>query len=397
MNFLNDYKDFIGNFTFKKCPFENIPFHVTSNGCCLGVINDIQYHIFKKIPYTIDSDSRPITLLFQEWPVTYHIAPYCKEPNYIRLMTQLNPNSEYMTSLLVNNKSVMSFLQRHMSKYLTEILPLLNNYNPPVFTNEPITHNAIQNNVDSEILDDMVMRQNTTGHQQLRAQINNNNDDAINHTPFMIYLNSLRIEKLVHLHPLCIFDTAILNLQEKILCFLKPTQITHSFEDFLIFFRSILFEMIYEYSKSDDCKTAFLQNPRKLKVKTLCHAEFFTTKRHIPPEFKCVASTPSACPHINDNIQENGKVIIRPTKTLCHFLIEKYLQDYPDDHQINTILGFKCRFQDQNLSDDKNLAKEKIFAFYNIFSKTNNIHRMCIPDQYLTVDWFKWVISNMHI
>lgn len=386
-----DYDDFLNNFTFQTCPFEKSPLHMTTNGCCLGINNGTQYHIFKKIPYALDSNNKPLSVIFENNLITYYISPYCKEPNYIRLMTQLNSEYEYMTSLLTTNKSVLSFLQRHMYKYFVEILPRMNNYLQPAFNSENITQNAIPYE-NQNPFENFVLNQDSNNSQiQLRTRAIT--DDQ---TPFMIYINSLMLEQLQHLHPLCIFDVAILKLQQKVLCYLKPVQLTHSFYDFLVFYRSILFEIIYAYAKTDDCKKTLIENPRKLKVRSLCHAEYFTSERNTPPEFKCVASTEAACPHINDNLLPNGKVPLTVSKTLCSFLIQKYIADYSDS-QINTLLGFRCRFQDQLVTDNKNGAKEKLFAFYNIFSKTNNIHRMCVPDQYLTADWLKWVISIMHI
>lgn len=397
MKFLREYKDFIQNFTFKQCPFEKQPIHVTANGCCIGIYDNVQYHIFKKIPHAIDVDGQSIARLFEEYPIKYIISPYCFEPNFIRIMTQLSPDSEYVTSLFTTNIDVMLFLQRHMFRYLAEILPRLNAYVVPSFPNDIITQNAIQNYNNNNILDNLMLNENaelSIYQPQLKTKITN---DDLEHTPFMRYVNGLMVERLVHMHPLCIFDMAILNLNEKIACYLKPTQITESFADFVRYFRAILFEIIYEYAKSSDCKQAYLDNPRKLKVKTLCHAEFFTTKRHTPPEFRCVASSAAACPHINDIIMADGKVPLKPNNNLCVFLIRKYIEDYPDDNKINTLFGFRCRFQDHDLSGDRNEPKEKIFAFYNIFTKTNNIHRMCIPDHYLSTDWFKWVISLLHL
>lgn len=394
MKFLNNFNDQLQHLSFKECPFANIPLHITTNGCCIGVDTNTQYHIFKKIPYTLNMQNNPITKLFENSSIIYDIAPYCREPNYIRLITPLSSEYEYITSLFTTNNSVLLFLQRHLYQYFVDILPRLNDYTIPFISPNVFINNAIQNNnTANNPLENLTITNTTTNRIQWQTQTDNTGDL----TPFMNYIYSLELEKFNHLHPLCIFDTAILNFNEKLLFFMKPTQITFMFPDFLKYFRAIFFEIIYEYAKSKDCKTSFQNNPRKLKVKTLCHAGFFITKRHTPPEFKCVASSIEACPHINDNLLPNGKVPLLSTDTLCHYLIQKYIQDYPDDNQINSILGFRCKFQDLNLDDDKQHAKEKIFAFYNIFSKTNNIHRMCIPDKYLTVDWFKWVISLFHM
>lgn len=384
MKFLRNYRDFLDITNESECPFQNSLIHKTDNGCCLIIHNNIYYHVFKKIRNSLDCELQPVAKIFEKGDVSYAISPYFEDPQYVRLISTIGIDCSYVTSFFNNHGSVLLFLQRHIYEYFVTILPILNDYPPPIFSfsTQQVTMNAISENYLESL--------NVIGNNRLRRQV-----EEANLTPFMIYLNNLKLEELNHIHPLGIFDVAATS--ERKIIYLRPTLIIPIFDDFVRFYRAIIFEIIYEYAKSDECKKAYENNPRKLKVKTLCHAEYFTTKRQTPPEFKCVAATAEACPHINDNIGPNGKVPLIQRDTLCTFLIQKYVDDYPDYNQINSILDFRCKFQDLDNKDDKVDAKVKIFAFYNIFNKTSGMHRMCIPDRYLSVNWFKWAISLIQI
>lgn len=353
----------------------------------------------------MDIYNNPLTKLFATTEVVYEASPYCYEPQYIRLVTAFGINYQYVMELFQNSDSVLSFLQRHMFRYFCEILPKINDYSPPIFSIGSYVNNITTPAIANNDIDDLVFNNNRTimrinhppGNSLVTVSTTNPDEAIANLSPFMIYLNSIQIDRLIHMHPLSLFDCALVNSNIVNLFYMQPTQIVPTFREFVSYYRAILFEILYEYAKSDECQKLFQNNPRKLKVKTVCHAEYFTSKRQTPPEFKCVASSADACPHINENILPNGKVPLQPGQTLCTFLIQKYIQDYPDYNQINSVLKFRCRFQDQKLQNNKNVAKERIYGFYNIFSKTNNIHRMCLPDRYLSVDWLKWALSLIQI
>lgn len=386
MKFLKNFNDFTENYTFLQCPFEKEFIHSTNNGCSIIMNRDNTfYHMFKKIPITNNSDNEPISKIFENEFISYQIAPYYQESNMIRLITPVTSAYTHITSFFNNNNAILTFLQRHFYRYFCEILPKLNNYIPPLFV-----HQHQQQNINAAA--DILLQ--PIGDDGNRYRIRENNSADALETPYERYINAINLTSMYHMHPLCIFD--LISNDHDVLVHLKPTQLSRSFNEFIIVMRAVFFEIIYTYSKSEECLREYKLNPRKLKVKNICHAEFFTSSRHIPPEFKCAATSPASCPHINDVLQSNGHVRLTPNTPLCHFLIKKLLQDYPDENKINSVLGFKCRFQDQDLAttpENRNVTKERLFAFYNIFSRVSNIHRLCIPDQYLSEDWLKWLIT----
>lgn len=189
--------------------------------------------------------------------------------------------------------------------------------------------------------------------------------------------------------------------------FLRPCSIVRSWQVFLEGWRNQIMGVVRSLAASsmEEVK-ALICTQDKLREKKICAASTFISSRSVVQEFRCSAKTAADCPHIRNAINKQSKLLVLSADVvLCQFLLYEYLQNY-DDGVVNNTFGFKCQFAVALPSAtghshvyNRNIdhAHANVSIFQGLVGRHSNLHRMCIPQRYLTIDWFRWTLKLLNI
>lgn len=392
MQFLQNFEDGLDEMFQqpKMCKFLSSILHVSDHGCCILETGDGRvFHAFKKLPITLAMDGVPVHSIYEQQPPNrvYTMTPYKNNAGYFRLLTEITAeHAGYFTSLCDTRDELMHALQRHLTKYIICDLPKL-------------TGVAVTTEEEGQTAADGGMG---NGRRNLLTR-----EHQTEPTAAVKYLRKLNLDTCPNLNPFCLFDLAMLAFSdgETTARYLRPTTLTSTFPEFLHLYRAVLFEVIRQYAESDECLDEYNMMAKSVRDRSVCSARVFTEKRNITPELKCLSSTAASCPHIQAHMQSGRLSLFKPEK-ICHFLVDKLLDDY-DETEINTVLGFKCCFQedsplpgnDANASKLANvhMAKLRVFACTKLIGRRVKIHRLCLPSEYLTAEWYLWTLSILGV
>lgn len=395
MQFLENFKDGLDEMFQQpqQCRFLSSVLHASDNGCCILESADGRvFHAFKKLPITLSVEGVPVHSIYEKNPAkkVYTMTPYKNNAGYFRFITEITADHiDYFLSLCDTRENLIYALRRHLTKYIIRDLPKLTGVE-----------------VSSDNMSDTIAAPVDTDESGRRSLITRENQTE--QSLALKYLRSLDLDTCPNLNPFCLFDVALLAFSEDgtTARYLRPTTLANTFPDFLHLYRMALFEIIRNYAESDECISEYNMMMKSVRDRSVCSARTFTEKRHTTPELKCLSNTAASCPHIQAQMQSGRLSLYKPDK-ICHFLIDKLLDDY-DETEINTVMGFSCCFQNDSPiknSELKNntkfadihMAKLRVFACTKLIGRRFKIHRLCVPSEYLTAEWFLWTLSLLGV
>lgn len=183
------------------------------------------------------------------------------------------------------------------------------------------------------------------------------------------------------LSPKHLFDIVFDN--DKIIQ-LRPLILSASLLEFICDIRKIFFilfnKMISHFDETEKIN---------LKERNICSVSSFTATRSTP-EFNCVSSHESSCPHIATCINETGKIDLNKVpKSFCKFLLKRLINDFGHE-MISAKFQFKCQFVHFET------FKSNLRFITKVFNRTT-FHRLCIPNQFINVEWFRWFLSLFNV
>lgn len=410
----------------RPCKFITWPWHSDKHGCCIvyDKIKGDYWHIYLDQNIVLDMSGKPIAdLIYQIFEhYDYSIRNYFRQA-FDRTATiggsgggsggdaihvDLHYNQECLTKDLVQRN------ERGETIYITEnteaCIPCTR-FGVNIGKDLLSTCGAFDTNVHglTECYRYMHILTTTYIHEIL-PQLNQNIDVA------KILSNKEEQQNNVilnHLLPEQLFDVIV---QYGVgsgggggggLLFLRPCSIVQNWAVFLNGWRNQLFGVVRSLASgsADDVKQ-LISIQDKLREKKLCSAATFTSVRSIIPEFRCSAKSAEECPHIQNAINVHKQLVLKQDIVLCNFLLSAYLEKY-DDATVNTMFQFKCQFplslppkndpRGHNYNREIDYSHQNISVFQGLFGRQTNLHRMCLPAQYLTIDWFRWTLKLMNI
>lgn len=164
---------------------------------------------------------------------------------------------------------------------------------------------------------------------------------------------------------------------------LKPVRLFRDRFRFYRGMREVIFELVEMYCKLGELKW----NDSNCREVSICNAYSLTGSRNVPKEFRCNAS-PESCEHIANHTADGKTLAFNPGKgKTCQHLIQKMIVDHGLE-KVTELFQFRCHF---NFS--RNVDVKPMQAFYELFGRTSNAHRLCIPDEFIGDDWYKFLLN----
>lgn len=325
-------EDFVDQGEIESCPINN-KFHDSENGCYLLQRDNKLYHVYKQENYNLTTNWKLVyDRLNLNW--FYSIVPYYNSKLGGRVYTEYCKNFKSVECFMENKASFVGFLQEIINNYHLILRPLL------------ITPNGTQ----------------------------------------------------YDLHVQQMFDVAGYR---KNMLFLRPLKISPNLHLFVINSRRAFFDLLSIFAEKRDLENE-TNNQRLREVGVCFPLHFCSTRRYVPQEFKCKYLRKDLCRHITDNMVDGKtnlqafyadpeslhKIKFKFKGKFCEFLLHQMTLE----HQMADIvkyLNFRCRFVSEN-----ECAETLSKTFCGVFGRHAQMHRMCIPDQFLSQNWYNWFVSK---
>lgn len=207
------------------------------------------------------------------------------------------------------------------------------------------------------------------------------------------YIRPLLVDDSGKQYEACVQELYDLARIDNVYMPLRPFNLAPSFKAYILDQRLAFFEILKLYDTrqrklEESGKAEGELNKRAIRDARTCSASSFTTTRSTPPELKCQYKSASSCEHISSHCDFEGKTILSTPPRLCEFLLDQMIEDH-GEHQVNHALGFKCKFV---TSDPKTKLPQR---FVDLFGRNTRMHRLCLPDDHLGSDWYKWLLEKI--
>lgn len=213
-----------------------------------------------------------------------------------------------------------------------------------------------------------------------------------------IYFNNLLIslrlygyadcKQQLHLPPKDIFDSVVIN---KSLFPLKLVKILPAYVDFFGQMRECMFEFVHKYCKENIKKLEKNTNV-EIKESITCSIKNFKNLTI----FKCHKKNCDNVVFFEKFCKENDldNVIELPplpdNTRICSHLLQLVYDNIGSNAKIQK-WGFKCQFESKSSRiPDKYVTK----SYLEIFGRRDPIHRNCVPEKYLGIDWLNWLLKT---
>lgn len=180
-----------------------------------------------------------------------------------------------------------------------------------------------------------------------------------------------------------LYDTAGMNFT---LHRLRPLSISNDKGLFIREQRKAFFELLQIYAEKRDLVAD--PNVTRLREGRICSASTFCKRGKIPPEFECAYYHRDRCVHLQENMIFGKLELIKPEKT-CHFVLAALIEEY-GEFKVNELYGFNCCFIDINDEPERSMTT----TFTHLFDRTPHLHRLCLPDEFLSTKWYKWFLTK---
>lgn len=183
-----------------------------------------------------------------------------------------------------------------------------------------------------------------------------------------------------------LFDIAGNKVKDRVLHRLRPLVITSDFNIFVSAQRTAFFEMLKIYATRRNLDNE--PNVSRMKEASLCSAHTYTVQGKVPMELRCEYKTRDRCIHLLENSNFGMIDLVRPQK-LCQFLLAEMISNHTPE-RVNELFGFKCHFACISSESDRTLSN----TFNYLFRREPALHRLCLPDEFLGEDWYRWFTST---
>lgn len=437
----------------QPCKFIQWPWHSDAEGCfiLLDKVTNEYWHVYHNQVQVVDRIGHTIPQMFSANDHTYDYSTQCY---FYRVSS--TKNSTLKKNSLITNTNVNNKMGEDMENSDSSLAPSSNMVAAKVSKAHkmvPVQPMYTINDVGKSVYkteNSPLLQQNTRFSVNLGLDLGNTYSIFDTHKfgidvhsnlykLLRLYIdtilpslnNGLTLEQVVndsnvaggntdnivinHLLPEQLFDVVSVYSH---FCFLRPCSIIRDWSDFLGGLRNQIMGVIRLLAQTNDgTLKAMMEKKEKLREKKVCSAHTFATGRNIIPEFRCSAKNSRECPHIIAQINADRICVLDEKATLCHFLLAEYLATY-DESVVNATFGFKCHFVNPlprhvpsldfnptgredplTTSYNRNVdyTHNNIDVFNLLMGRHVNVHRMCLPQRFLTLDWFLWLLKLINI
>lgn len=171
---------------------------------------------------------------------------------------------------------------------------------------------------------------------------------------------------------------------------MRPFNVSSDLLSFIVGQRAAFFALLKLYAEKIERRydPSQIVNQPVREAKT-CSVSTFCSGRNIVPEFKCEFPRAEVCSHLLMALNGCGKVELAfPMGRICEHILLAMVEEY-GEQRVNALFEFKCHF----VCADAKYDLPQVYS--NVFGRTAMLHRLCLPGQFLTRDWYQWFLKKV--